>query len=222
MTTTTSTASSASTASPTTGVRRTRRLGGGTLCAASGLVGGVLIFVVGNPLSSTAGAEITAALVANGMRLHVVAWLGALVCAGLTLASIRLGGAAGGRAGRVIAASGAAAAVLMLGYYASFAAGAGVGATLLIDPGPGLGEATLVVLNAFSLTLVGPALALVTAAALSTVLPRWVRVSAVVLAVLLLVPVTTWVANLLLPVWLGLAAARRPASLGTVSAQGSA
>ena len=41
-------------------------------------------------------------------------------------------------------------------------------------------------------------------------LPRWMRVTAAILAVVCLVPVTSWVAALLIPLWLGAAAAARP------------
>lgn len=186
---------------------RTRWSWAPALSAVAGVTGSALIFLVGNTLSSTAGTGVTAQLLDNQLRLHAVAWLAALTCGGLILASSLLARAATGTPGRVIAASGPAVAVLMLAYYASFAAGATVAANGLTEAGPGLGEATLVVLNAFSLTLIGPALAVVAAGAVSRSLPRATRVTAVVLAVLLLVPFTSWVANLILPLWLGLAAA---------------
>jgi hypothetical protein len=177
------------------------------LSLASGLTGSALIFLLGNPLDSTTGADITADLLSADARLHAVAWLAALSCAGLILAATRLARAATGTPGRVIHVAGAAVAVLMTAYYASFAAGSGVATNLLTDPGPGLGEATLVVLNAFSLTLPGPALALLAAAGVSVRLPRASRITAALLAVLVLIPFTTWIANLILPAWLGIAAA---------------
>jgi hypothetical protein len=145
------------------------------------------------------------------MRLHAVAWLAALACSGLILASIRLARAAGGPNGRVIAASGPAVAVLMLAYYASFAAGATVATNVITDPGTGLGEATLVILNAFSLTIIGPGFALLVASAASPTLPRASRATGTILAALLMVPFTTWIANLILPLWLGLVAAKASA-----------
>jgi hypothetical protein len=189
---------------------RGRRSLAGPISAAAGVTGSALIFLLGNPLSSTTGAGITEGLISNNMRMRAVAWLAALACAGLILASTRLSRSAGGTTGRVIAASGASVAVLMLAYYASFAAGSGVATNLITDPGAGLGEATLVVLNAFSLTMVGPALALLVAAAVSPDLPRPTRVTGALLAVLLVVPFTFWIANLLMPLWLGLVAVRAP------------
>jgi hypothetical protein len=184
-----------------------RRSLAGPISAAAGVTGSALIVLLGNPLSSTTGAGTTDDLLANDMRMHGVAWLAALACAGLILAATRLSRSAGGGSGRVIAASGASVAVLMLAYYASFAAGSTVATNGITDPGAGLGEATLVVLNAFSLTMVGPALALLVATAASPTLPRTSRATGALLAVLLLVPFTYWIANLLIPLWLGLVAA---------------
>jgi hypothetical protein len=187
-----------------------RRSLAGPISAAAGVTGSALIFLLGDPLSSTTGAGITDDLMSNNMKMHAVAWVAALACAGLILASTRLSRSAGGSPGRVIAASGASVAVLMLAYYASFAAGSAVATDLITDPGAGLGEATLVVLNAFSLTMVGPALALLVAAAVSPDLPRPTRVTGALLAVLLVVPFTFWIANLMIPLWLGLVALRAP------------
>lgn len=192
-------------AQQTTQTRAARSLAG-PLSAAAGITGSALIFLLGNPLSATTGAGVTDALIANELRLRAVAWLAALACAGLILAGTRLARAAGGTSGQVIAAAGPAAAVLMLAYYASFAAGAAVATAGLSAPGAGVGEATLVVLNAFSLTLTGAGLALLVASAASPALPRISRLTAGVLAVLLLVPFTAWMVNLVLPLWLGLAA----------------
>jgi hypothetical protein len=187
-----------------------RRSLAGPVSAAAGVTGSALIFLLGNPLSSTTGAGITNDLISNDMKMHAVAWVAALACAGLILASARLSRSAGGTTGRVIAASGASVAVLMLAYYASFAAGSVVATNGVTDPGPGLGEATLVVLNAFSLTMAGPALALLVAAAASPHLPRASRVTGAIVAVLLVVPFTYWIANLIIPLWLGLVAVRAP------------
>ena len=71
-----------------------------------------------------------------------------------------------------------------------------------------LGEATLAVLNAFSLTMIGPGLALLVASAATPTLPRASRATGAILAVLLVVPFTSWIANLILPLWLGLVAAK--------------
>lgn len=187
-----------------------RRSLAGPISGAAGVIGSALILVLGNPLSSTTGAGITGDLMSHDTRTHAVAWLAALACAGLILASTRLSRSAGGTSGRVIAASGASVVVLMLAYYASFAAGSVVATNGVTDPSGGLGEGTLVVLNAFSLTMVGPALALLVAAAASPALPRASRVTAVIVAVLLVVPFTYWIANLVIPLWLGLAAVRAP------------
>jgi len=182
----------------------------GPISAAAGVTGSALIFLLGNPLSSTTGAGITDDLISNDTRLHAVAWLAALACAGLILASTRLSRSAGGTTGRVIAASGASVAVLMLAYYASFAAGSVVATNGVTDPGAGLGEATLVILNTFSLTMIGPAFALLVAASASPTLPGPSRVTGALVAVLLVVPFTYWIANLIIPLWLGLVAARAP------------
>jgi hypothetical protein len=187
-----------------------RRSLAGPVSAAAGVTGSALILLLGNPLSSTTGAGITEDLISNDMRIHAVAWLAALACAGLILASTRVSRSAGGATGRVIAASGASVAVVMLAYYASFAAGSVVATNGVTDPGAGLGEATLVVLNTFSLTMVGPAFALLVAAAASPTLPRASRVSGALVAVLLVVPFTYWIANLIIPMWLGLVAVKAP------------
>ena len=84
-----------------------RRSLAGPICAAAGVTVSALIFLLGNPLSSTTGAGITDDLIANDTRMHAVAWLAALACAGLILASTRVSRSAGGATGRVIAASGA-------------------------------------------------------------------------------------------------------------------
>jgi hypothetical protein len=187
-----------------------RRSLAGPISAAAGVIGSALILLLGNPLSSTTGAGITEDLISNDMRIHAVAWLAALACAGLILASTRVSRSAGGATGRVIAASGASVAVVMLAYYASFAAGSVVATNGVTDPGAGLGEATLVVLNTFSLTMVGPAFPLLVGAAASPTLPRASRVSGALVAVLLVVPFTYWIANLIIPLWLGLVALKAP------------
>jgi len=172
-----------------------------------------LIVMVGDPLmgdgpdGATTGARATQELVAADFRLHAAAWLGMVACAGLLVGVVRLRRVVAGSRGRLLMISGALCSVLMLAYYASWAAGSGVATYTLVDPGPGVGEATLVALNAFSLALMGPALALVATAATAHELHPAARATGGILAVALLVPFTAWMANLLLPAWLGIVAA---------------
>lgn len=183
------------------------------LSLGAGLLGSALIFILGDPLrgngpnGSSTGAAISQALMEHESLLRTVASLAGLACAGLIVASLRLGRVARGMSGQVISAAGTVVAVLMAGYYASFAAGTAVASYNLSEAGPGLGEATLVVLNTFSLAQFGPALALLIASAAAPGLARPVRVTAAILGLLVLVPFTTWIANLIIPLWLGLTAA---------------
>lgn len=194
----------------TTTVTSTTRTSGGPrswariTCAAAAAA--TLVPFALSELTGTTGAELNAGLVADRSQLLVGSHVAVLVSAGLFLAAVRLGRVVPGAVGAVITAAGSAVALMYAGYYSAFGAGA-----VLVDAGtsgPGIGEAAWVVLNAMEITRFAPALALVVAATVAgRVLPRWVRVSAGVLAVVTLVPMTAWVAALLVPVWLGLSAA---------------
>jgi hypothetical protein len=178
-------------------------------CAAAAVVA-VPVFALAS-LTGDSGVQITAGLADDVVPLTVASILAVLVSAGLFLAAVRLGRSTGGDCGRVIAAAGAAVALMYAGYYAVFGAGAVVASQMLSDPGPGLGEAASLLLNIMEITRYAPGLALVAAAVVAGQrLPRVVRIPAGILAVLTLVPLTSWVAALLIPVWLGVSAALTP------------
>lgn len=196
---------------PTTTARRTGsdwvpRL----LCAAS-VVGAVAAFAL-SELRGDSGAEVTAGLVADAGPLTAGSIIAVLAAAGLVLAAVRLGRAVGGGLGATVTTAGAAVAVLFAAFYATFGAGAVVATQSLADPGPGLGESALLLLNLVEITRYAPTLVLAVAAVVARrVLPRPVWIAAAVIAVLTVVPFTSWVAALLAPVWLGAsAAATRP------------
>lgn len=157
-------------------------------------------------LQGETGSEITAGLAEQRTMLVIGTYVAVLVAAGLFLAAVRLGRAVPGAAGLVITAAGSGVALLYAGYYGVFGAGA-----VLADPatsGPGLGEAAWLSLNVMEITRYAPSLALVAAAvAAGAALPRATRTTAAVLIVMTLVPLTSWVAALLVPVWLAAAAA---------------
>ena len=87
-------------------------------------------------------------------------------------------------------------------------------ASFVIDePGAGVGEATLVLLNGVDLARYAPGLLLVAAVlAARRRLPKSVTISAWGLLVVMFVPMTTWIAALLIPVWLGVVAAIVPSA----------
>lgn len=172
--------------------------------AAAGTVAPVVLA----QLSGDTGAAITTGLVDDAPLLMTAAIVAVLVAAVLFLAAVRLGRLVGGDAGTLVTAAGSAVALMYAGYYAVFGAGGVVAVQMLDDPGPGLGEAASLVLNIMEITRYAPGLALVVAVvAAGRHLPRWVRVTAGTLAVLCLVPVTSWVAALLIPLWLAATAA---------------
>lgn len=159
-------------------------------------------------LSGTTGEEIVAGLVDSAVTSTVGSILAVLVSAGLFLAAVRLSRVVPGLSGAVIGVAGAAVAMMYAIYYAAFGAGTIVATQMLDNPGPGLGEAASLMLNVAEVARYAPGLALVVAAAAAgSHLPRAVRWIAVLLAVLTLVPFTSWVAALLIPVWLGISAA---------------
>lgn len=179
---------------------------GRVVCAAAA-IGAAVPFALSS-FSGDSGEEITASLVDGSMPLMAGGLVAVVVAAGLFLAAVRLGRALPGDAGGVVTLAGSAVALTYAAYYASFAAG-GVFATQMTDePGPGVGEATAVLVNAVEIARFAPGLALVAAVlVVGRHLPRWVRVSAGVLTVMTLLPFTGWVAALLVPVWLGATAA---------------
>jgi hypothetical protein len=192
---------------PTTTVRRAGsdrvpRL----LCAAS-VIGAVAAFAM-SQLRGDSGAEVTAGLVDDAVLLTAGSIIAALAASCLVLAAVRLGRAVGGDLGATLITSGAAVAVLFSAYYATFGAGAVVATQSLADPGAGLGESALLLLNLVEITRYAPTLVLAVAAvAARRMLPRPVWIAAAVIAVMTVLPFTSWVAALLAPVWLGASAA---------------
>ena len=183
----------------------------GRIIGLAAAVGTLPVFAV-TTLTGNSGAEITAGLVDDKLVLTLGTMLAVLVSAGLLVAAARLGRSVPGDTGTVIALSGAAVALMYAGYYAVFGAGAVVATEALADPGAGLGEASSLVLNVMEIARFGPGLALVAAAvAAGRFLPRGVRIAAGVRVLMTLVPLTSWVAALLIPLWLGVAAALVPA-----------
>lgn len=175
-------------------------------CAAAAL-GTAAPFAL-SQLTGDTGAEITAGLGDDATALMSGSIIAVLVAAGLFLAAVRLGRAVGGDGGVLVTAAGSAVALMYAGYYAVFGAGGIVAGQMLEDPGPGLGEATSLMLNVMEVTRYAPGLALVaTVLVAGRHLPRWVRISAGVLVVMCLVPLTSWGAALVIPLWLGAVAA---------------
>jgi len=158
--------------------------------------------------SGDTGSEITASLVDHALPITVGSITAVLVSAGLFLAAARLGAVVTGLAGRVVATAGAAVAMMYALYYSSFGAGAIVAAQMLSEPGAGVGEGTALMVNLTEVARYAPGLALVLAAFMvRRALPRAVGIAAAVLAVLTIVPFTSWVAALLIPLWLAVSAA---------------
>jgi hypothetical protein len=191
--------------STTTG-DRTARPWGRIVC---GLTAAVAIAPFAtSELTGSTGTAITAGLVEDGVVLMVGSIVAVLAAAGLFLAAVRLGRAVGGDAGLLVTAAGSAVALMYAGYYAVFGAGGVVATQMLDEPGPGLGEAASLMLNVMEIARYAPSLALVAAVVVAgRHLPRWVRVSAGLLTFLAIVPLTSWVAALVAPVWLGVTAA---------------
>jgi hypothetical protein len=158
--------------------------------------------------SGDTGAEITASLVDDAMPITLGSITAVLVSAGLFLAAARLGAVVRGMPGRVMATAGAAVAMMYALYYGSFGAGAIVAAQMLAEPGAGVGEGTALLVNLTEVARYAPGLALVVAAFVARRrLPRAVGIAAGVLAFLTIVPLTSWVAALLIPLWLAVSAA---------------
>jgi hypothetical protein len=181
------------------------------IALASGVVGtaaGILLVAV-DPARGSTGPEVTASLVASVTPVQVLAGVAVLAGAGLTVAAVRLGSLVTGLTGRVASGAGIGVALLLTAYLGTFASGALVGHLLLTDRGPGIGESTLVVLNVVEFARYAASLALVAAALTAgDRLPRPTRVAAGILAVALVVPLSQWVAVIVVPLWLGIAGSR--------------
>lgn len=191
-----------STDATATGPERSARIVCGLAAAAA-----VVPFTLAG-LSGDSGTEITAGLLDETVPLTIASIVAVLASAGLFLAAARLSEAIGGMAGRVASGAGAAVALMFALYYSTFGAAAVVASQMLQEPGAGLGEASSLVLNLAEITRYAPGLALVAAVFVARRrLPRTVGISAGVLAFLTIVPITSWVAALLIPLWLGLTGA---------------
>jgi hypothetical protein len=187
--------------SASTGTRPWARIACGLAAA------GTLVPFALSQLTGDTGAEITAGLVDDAVLLMSGAVTAVLVAAVLFLAAVRLGRSVGGEGGLVVTAAGSAVALMYAGYYSVFGAGGVVAAEMLEEPGAGLGESASLMLNIMEITRYAPGLALVAAVMFAGRLPRWVRITAGVLAVLTLTPMTSWVAALMIPLWMGVVAA---------------
>ena len=200
----------------------TRSLAGisleGAICLLSAAMTAGCFFVLGIGSGAGTGAEVTKRLTDNAARYQLASILAIFAAVGLALAAVRLGRRIGGQAGSVATVAGATVAFLCAAYYSAYAAGSNVASFVIDEPGAGVGEATLVLLNGFDLARYAPGLLLVAAVlAARRRLPRSVTVSAWVLLVVMFVPMTTWISALLIPVWLGVAAVLVPSS--TVAAE---
>ena len=176
------------------------------VCAASALAAFVPFALAS--FSGDSGAEITAGIVEDAGALQVASLVAVFSATGLLLAAVRIGQGIGATAGRVATAAGVAVAVLYAAYYVTFGAAGVVATQILDDPSGALGESASLMLNAVEITRYAPGLALVAAAVIARrVLSRAIWIPAAVLAVMTFVPFTSWMAALLIPLWLGLAAA---------------
>lgn len=185
-----------------------------TLCGLTAV--GLLVPFALCSLTGDTGARISAGLVDDAVLLQVGSGIAVLVAAGLMVAGGRLAAhvaatAPSRLAGRLVQGAALAVAVLFAAYYAVFGGGAVIAAEVDGGPGPGLGESTWVLLNVVELTRYAPGLVLVAAAAaLRDRLPRGVWGTAAVLAVMTVFPLTSWVAALLIPLWLAVVGAVLP------------
>jgi hypothetical protein len=182
------------------------------LCAATAAAAVAVVPLMGG-VSGDSGAEATQYLTDNAGRLQGASILAVFVAAGLLLAAVRVGqhlreSGSGSTTAAVATAAGVAVSVLYAGYYTSIGSGAVVSSMLLEDPGAGVGESTLVLLNLVELTRYAPGLVLLVAAVVvRRVLPRPVWIVAAFLAALTVVPMTSWAAAVAVPVWLAATAA---------------
>ena len=179
----------------------------GRIACAAAALGTVPVFALG-ALTGDTGGEVTAGLADDSVTLITCSILAVMVSAGLFLAAARLGRVIGGDAAPLVTLAGGALALMYAAYYSVFGAGGIVASQMLTDPGPGLGEAASLLLNVMEVARYAPGLALVAAVlAAGARLPRWVRATAGILVVMTLVPFTSWMAALLIPLWLGASAA---------------
>jgi hypothetical protein len=168
----------------------------------------VPVFALTDLGTGETGASVTDVLVEDRATLISASLMAVLVAAGLMLATVRLARSVAGDAGRVMVVAGGGVALMYAVYHGVFGAGAVVASQMLADPGPGLGEASFLLLNMAEIARFAPGLALVAAAVVARrQLPRGLWVAAAALLVLVFVPLTTWVAALLTPAWLAMAGA---------------
>ena len=183
----------------------------GVACLLSAAVTAGCFFVLGIGSGAGTGAEVTERLTDNAARYQLASILAIFAAVGLGLAAVRLGRRIGGQVGTVATVAGAAVAFLCAAYYSAYAAGSNVASFVIDEPGAGVGEATLVLLNGLDLARYAPGLLLVAAVlAARRRLPKSVTIPAWVLLVVMFVPMTTWIAALLIPVWLGVTAVLVP------------
>ena len=182
------------------------------VCLGSAALAAAIFPIIGNTLRPVEGVPATEMFAEGSNRLLLAGILAAYAAAGLFLAAARLRQQLPGLAGTVAGLAGAAVALMLAVYTASFAAGAIV-TQMLDDPGNGVGEAALVLVNAADLARSAPSLALLLAAwAARRHLPRPASVTAVILAAMFVLPLTSWLAAFATPVWLGVAGALAPVS----------
>jgi hypothetical protein len=197
--------STVTTAGPSLGAARPDRAVRALCLATAALT--LPVFALTDLGTGDTGEAITGVLEEDRAALTAGGLLAVLVAAGLLLAAVRVGRSVGGDAGRMITASGAGVALLYAAYYGVFGAGAVVAGEMLADPGPGLGEASALLLNMTEIARFAPGLALLGAAAAARrALARPAWATGVALLLLMFVPFTTWVAALLTPLWLAVVA----------------
>ena len=164
--------------------------------------------VLGIGARGGSGAEVVADFDQHGTRYQLASILAIWAAVGLGVAAARLGRRIGGDAGRLATAAGVTVAFLMAAYYSAYAAGVAVSQFVLDESGPGVGESSLVLLNLVELSRYAPGLVLVGAVLVARRrLPRAITVPAWVLLAVMVFPMTTWLAAILTPVWLGVAGA---------------
>lgn len=167
-----------------------------------------IVAVMGLGLFASDGAAVADLLAQESGRWQTASLLAVFAASALLLAAIRLGQHIGGTSGTVATVAGSAVALLLGAYYGSFGGGAVVAAHVLDEVSGGLGEATLVLANMVELTRYAPSLVLLMVAVVARrSLPKALTITAGVLIVVLLFPITTWIAVIATPVWLGIAGA---------------
>lgn len=187
---------------------RTTRWVAPVLCLLGTALAVAVAAVMGYGLGADDGAGITSVLVEQAGRWQGASMLAVFGAAALCLAAVRLGRHIGGTKGAVATVSGAAVAFLLAAYYASFSAGASVATYVVDNASAGLGEATLVVANMVDVARYAPSLVLlVVALTARRQLTKPVTISAGILVAMLVFPLTSWIAAILVPVWLGVAGA---------------